>query len=140
MTGVVVCEVVGGVTVSNDEELDEAQERARVAVTGIVLVLDNLLNRAAGIDSERLELDLQDGHAVDQQNDIVAMMAIVSIDAQLADDLEGVLAPVIDVHEGVVERGAIVADEGVAIAKRVGGVEDIGSDDFLQETLEFAVG
>ena len=110
--GVVVGEVVGAVAVADDEELDEAEERARVAVAGVVLVLDDLLHRPAGVDAERLELDLHDGHAVDEQDDVVAVVAVVGVDAELADDLEGVLAPVGDVDQRVVERRAVVAGEG----------------------------
>ena len=42
------------------------------------------------------------GHAVDEQDDVVAVVAVVGVDAELVDDLEGVLAPVLDVDERVV--------------------------------------
>ena len=84
-----------------------------VAVAGVVLVIDDLLHRPAGADAERLELDLDDGHAVDEQDDVVAVVAVVGVDAELVDDLEGVLAPVLDVDEGVVQRRAVVAGEAV---------------------------
>jgi hypothetical protein len=32
------------------------------------------------------------------------VVAVVGVDAELADDLEGVLAPVVDIDERVVER------------------------------------
>jgi hypothetical protein len=67
------------------------------------------------------------------------MMAVIRIDAQLIDHLEGVLAPVLRVDEGVVERRAVIAGEAVALAKRAGGGEDIGRDDFVEEALELAV-
>ena len=140
MPGVVVGEVVGAVAVADDEELDEAQERARVAVAGIVLVIDDLLHRPAGVDAERLELDLDDRHAVDEQDDVVAVVAVVGVDAELVDDLEGVFAPVLDVDERVIERRAVVAGEAVAVAERVGGGEDVGGDDFVQQALELVVG
>ncbi len=140
VAGVVVGEVVGAVAVADDEELHEAEERARVAVAGVVLVFDDLLDGAAGVDAEGLEFDLHDGHAVDEQDDVVAVVAVVGVDAELADDLEGVLAPVVDVDERVVERGAVVAGEAVAVAERVGGGEDVRGDDFVEQTLELAVG
>ena len=128
------------VAVADDEELDEAEQRARVAVAGVVLVLDDLLHRPAGVDAERLQLDLDDGHAVDEQDDVVAVVAVVGVDAELVDDLEGVLAPVLDVDERVVERRAVVAGEAVAVAERVGGGEDVGRDDLVEQPLELAVG
>ena len=138
VAGVVVGEVVGAVAVGDDEELHEAQERARVAVAGIVLVVDDLLDGAARVDAERLQFDLDDRHAVDEQDDVVAVVAVVGVDAELADDLEAVLAPVVDVDQRVVQRRAVVAGEAVAVAERVGGGEDIGRDDLFQQALELA--
>ena len=103
------------VAVADDEELHEAQERARVAVAGVVLVFDDLLHGAAGVDAEGLELDLRGGDAVDEQDDVVAVVAVVGVDAELADDFEGVFAPVVDIDERVVQRRAVVAGEAVAV-------------------------
>lgn len=58
MPRVVVGEVVGGVLVADDEDLHEAEQRAREAVTRVVLVFDNLLDGAARVDAERLQFDL----------------------------------------------------------------------------------
>jgi hypothetical protein len=77
------------------------------------------------------QLDLNGGDAVDQEHDVVAMMAVIRIDAQLINDFEGVLAPVLDVDEGVVQRRAVIANEAVALAKCAGGGEDIGRDDLV---------
>jgi hypothetical protein len=67
-------------------------------------------------------------------------MAVVGVDAELADDLERVLAPVVGVDEGVVQRSAIVAGEAVDAAEGLGGSEDVGGDDLAQQTLELGVG
>ena len=139
VAGVVVGEVPGAVAVADDEELDEAEQRLGVAVAGVVLVVDDLLHRPAGVDAEGLELDLDDGHAVDQEHDVVAVVAVVRVDAELVDDLEGVLAPVLDVDEGVVERRAVVAGEAVDAGECVGG-GDVGCDDLVEQSLELAVG
>ena len=40
--------------VADDEELDEAQERLGISVTGVVLVVDDLLNRPPRADPKRL--------------------------------------------------------------------------------------
>lgn len=48
VAGVVVREVVGAVAIADDEELHEAEQRAGVAVAGIVLVFDDLLHGPAG--------------------------------------------------------------------------------------------
>ncbi len=91
VAGVVVREVVGAVAIADDEELDEAEERLRVAVAGVVLVVDDLLHGPAGADAEGLQLDLHGGDAVDQEKDVVAVVAVVGVDAELVDDLEGFL-------------------------------------------------
>ena len=67
-------------------------------------------------------------------------MAVVGINAELIYDLEGVLAPVLDVDEGVVERRAVVADERFPVAERPGGFVNVWSDDLVEESLELAVG
>ena len=68
------------------------------------------------------------------------MVAVVGVDAELVDDLEGVFAPVLDVDQSEVQRRAVVADEAVALTQRAGGGEDIGADDLLQQAREFAIG
>ena len=139
VAGVVVGEVPGVGAVADDEELHEAEERPGVAVAGVVLVFDDLLHGPAGADAEGLQLDLDDGHAVDEQDDVVAVVAVVGVDAELVDDLEGVLAPVLDVDEGVVQRRAVVAGEASGCGA-CGRREDVGRDDLVEQALELAVG
>ena len=110
----------------------KAEKRLGVAVAGVVLVVDDLLHGPARADAEGFQLDLNDRHAVDQQDDVVAVMAVVGVDAELIDDFEGVLAPVLDVDEGVVQRRAVVAGEAVALAEGAGGGEDIRRDDLVE--------
>ncbi len=140
MPRVVVGEVPRVRAVADDEELHETEECLGVAVSGIVLVLDDLFHRPTGADPKRLELDLDNGDAVDQEHDIVAVMAVVRIDAELIDDLEAVLAPVLDVDEGVVERRAVVADKRFPVPQRTGGFVHVWCDDLIEESLELSVG
>ena len=140
VAGVVVGEVVGAIAIADDEELEETEQGLGVAVAGIVLIRDDLLHGAARHDVECLQLHLHDGHAIDEEDDIVAVMAVVGVDAELADDLEAVFAPVLDVDEGVVQRRAILAGEAVALAQDAGGGEDIRGDDFLKQAGELAIG
>ena len=137
---VVVGEVEGVGAVADDEQLHEAQQRAGVAVAGVGLVVDDLLHRPAGAEPQRLELDLHGGHAVDEQHHVVAVVAVVGVDLQLADHLEGVLAPVLDVHQRVVERRAVVAGEAAELPQAGRGGEDVGGDDLQQQPLELGVG
>ena len=138
VAGVVVGEVISAVAIAGDEELDEAEERPGVTVAGVVLVIDNLFHGPARVDAESLQLDLHDRHAVDEENDVVSVVAVVRVDAQLIDDLEGVFAPVLDVDQGVIERCAVVAGEAVALAQSAGGGEDVRGDDFFKEARKFA--
>ena len=68
------------------------------------------------------------------------MVAVVRVDAELVDDLKGVFAPVTDIHQGVVQGGAVVSGEGVDFPERLGGGENIGGDDFVQQAREFGIG
>ena len=137
---VVVGEVPRVRAVADDEELDEAEKRLGKSVTGVVLVVDDLLHRPPRADPKRLELDLNDGDAVDQEHDVVAVMAVVRIDAELIDDLEVVLAPVLDVDQDVVERRAVGADERFPVPEGACGFVHVGCDDLIEESLELAVG
>ena len=140
VAGVVVGEIVSAVAIADDEELEEAEERLGVAVAGVVLVIDDLLHGPARVDAESLQLDLHAGHAIDQKEDVVAVVAVVRVDAKLVDDLEGVFAPVLDVDQGVVQWRAVVAGEGVDLAESLGGGEDIGRDDLFEQAGELGVG
>jgi len=63
---------------------------------------------------------LYDRHPIDEQNDIVTVMTVVGINTKLVDDFVGVLAPVLEVDQGVVERCAVIAGEAVAVTKGSG--------------------
>ena len=60
----------------------EEEERARVAVAGIVLILHDLLDRPARIDAECLQLDLNNRHTVDEQENIVPVVAVIGVNAR----------------------------------------------------------
>ena len=132
MSGVVVGEVVGAVAIADDEELHEAQECLRVAIARIVLVFDDLLHGAAWADAKGLQLYLHAGHAIDEDEHIVAVVAVVCVDAELVDDLEVVFAPVLEIDQGVVQRRTVVAGEGINAAQGLGGGEDIVRDNFIE--------
>ena len=80
VAGVVVREVVRTVAIAHDEELHEAEQRLGVAVAGVVLVLDDLLHRPAGVYAQGLQLNLRTRHTVDEQQHIVPMVAVVGVD------------------------------------------------------------
>ena len=67
-------------------------------------------------------------------------MAVVGVDAELVDDFKRVFAPVLDIDQGVVQRRAIFAVEALRSRAGLGGSEDIGSDDFVQQAGEFGFG
>ena len=67
------------------------------------------------------------------------MVTVVGVDAKLVDDLKGVLAPVGDVDQRVIERGAVVAGKAVPVAERMSGGEDVVGDDLTEQALEFAI-
>lgn len=55
------------------------------------------------------------------------------------DHLEVVFAPLFDVNQGEVEWGAVISDERVDGTEGLGGSEDVGGDDFVEEAVEFGV-
>lgn len=140
MAGVVVGKVVGLVAVADHEDLNEAKQCAGVAVAGIVLVFDDLFHRTAGIDAEGLQLDLDSRNPVDEEDDVVSMMAVISVDFELVDDLEMVLAPVLEVDQGVVKGGAVLAGERVDVSQGLGGGEDVAGRDLFEKAAELGIG
>ena len=136
---VVVGEIPGVAAVADDEKLQKAQQRLGVTVAWVVFVVNDLLHGAARVDGERFELHLHAGHAVDQNQHVIAVVAVVSVDAQLVDHLKGVFAPVFDVDQGVVERCAVVTRKCVDAAQVAGACENVGCDDVFQQPFEFAI-
>ena len=136
---IVVGEVIGLCLVGDDEELDEAKQCLGITVSGVFFVVDDLLHGSARADTESLEFNLDGRNAVDQEHHIVALETVVSVDAELIDDLESVLAPVLNIDEGVVEWGAVVAGEAIALAEQGRGGEDVRSNDLIEEALELAI-
>ena len=67
------------------------------------------------------------------------MVAVVRVDTELVDHLEGILAPVLDVDEREVQRRAIVASKAVTLAKCSGSGEDIGCNDLVHESIKFSI-
>ncbi len=140
VVGVVVGEVPGAVAVADDKQLHKAEQCLGVAVAGVVLVLDNLLHGPARVHAQGFELDLHTGHTVDEQDDVVAVVAVVGVDAQLVDDLVVVFAPVLEVHQRVVQRRAVVAGKGIDAAQGLGRGVNVGGDDFIQQPGELGIG
>lgn len=137
---VVVGEVPGVGAVADDEELQKAEQGFGVAVAGVVFVLDDLLHGAARADGESFQLDLNHRHTVDEEQDVVAVMAVVGVDAELVDDLEAVFAPLPDVDQSVEEWCAVVALEAVAFAQMTRGGENVRSDDLIEQPGKLGVG
>jgi hypothetical protein len=67
------------------------------------------------------------------------MVAVVGVDAQLVDHLEVVLAPVLDIDQGVIQWCTIVTEEGVALAQVPGGGEDVRGKDLIQQSGKFRI-
>lgn len=49
-------------------------------------------------------------------------------------------APVFDIHQGVGQRGAIVAGEVILLADDAGSSEDVRGNEFVEQALKFAFG
>jgi hypothetical protein len=68
------------------------------------------------------------------------VVAVIGVDPQLIDNLKAVFAPVFDVDECVVQRGAIIAFDGIAITQGLSGAENIRRNNFIQQPLKFGFG
>ncbi len=139
MTTVVVGEVASFAAVADDEELQKTEQGLGVAVAGVVLVLDDLLDGAARADVQGLQLDLDDRHAIEQEDHVITVVAVFGVDPKLVNHLEGVLAPVLDVDQGVVERCPIIALEAVAFPEHPGSGIHVRGHDGVQQAMELRI-
>jgi hypothetical protein len=67
------------------------------------------------------------------------VVAVVGVDAELVDDLEVVLAPVLEVDEAVIQRRAVVTGEGIDAAQGLGSGEDIRCNDLIEQAGELGI-
>jgi hypothetical protein len=137
---IVVGEIPGIHLIADDEELDKGQEGVAVPVAGLSLVVDDLLHGPARTDGEGLEFDLYHRHAIDEQDDIVAVVAGMGIDAQLIDHFVVILAPIANIDQHIVEGGTIVALEGVQRTQALGGNKNIGTGNLVEQAGKLAIG
>lgn len=67
------------------------------------------------------------------------MVAVLRIDSELIDHLKVILTPILQVDQRIIQRRAVVACEGVEIAKDLGGGEDVRLDDLVEQPGKLAV-
>src|SRR5690554_189733 len=107
----VIGEIARIVTITDDKQLHEAQQSIGIAVASIVFILNDLFHRPAWADLERLKLNLYQRQTIDQQNDVVPMVAVIRVDTQLVNHFKVVLAPFTDVNEGIFQRRTVFTGE-----------------------------
>ena len=137
--GVVIGKVVRVVAIAHNEELDEAEERSRISIARIVLVVNDLLHCFAWLDAEGLELDLDARHAIDEDEHVVSVVTVVRAHAELVHNLKRVLAPVLNVDQRVVQRRAVIARKGIDLTQSFGGRVDVRGDDVIEQPGKLTV-
>ena len=140
MAIVIVGKVPCLAAVTDNEYLDEAKQRSGIAVSGITLVLHNLFHGSAGADSQIFQLYLHHRNAVEQQNDIIAVMTGGGIDAKLIDDFKAVFAPVARIHQRKGKRRSVIPLKRMKFAKRTGRLVHVTADDHIHEAGKLGVG
>ena len=61
-----------------------------------------MFRRPPGADAQAFQLNLHAGNPVEQQQHVIAVMAVIRVDPQLVHHLKAVLAPVFDGDQGVI--------------------------------------
>lgn len=108
--------VLGAGTVGDDEDLHVAEESvAGASVEGVALVAVDLVEGLAQFFATSLEFDVDEGQAVDEDGDVVAVGARARVDGVLADHLHLVAVNVGLVDEADVLGGVIVAGEDLHV-------------------------
>ena len=67
------------------------------------------------------------------------MVAVVGVNTQLVNDLEGVFAPVFDIDQGVVQGGAIFALQVALLAQGLRSGEHVSGDYVIAQMGEFGI-
>ena len=86
------------------------------------------------------QFDLDNRDAIDQQQHIVAMVAVIGIYPKLTHHFVIVLAPILDVDQREIERRPVVASETVALAQDFGGGVDIRTHNAIHQSGELPIG
>ena len=108
--------VLGVGTVGDDEDLHVAEESvAGARVEGVALVAVDLVEGLAQFFTAPLKFDVDQGQAVDEDGDVVAVGARARVDGVLADHLHLVAVNVGLVDEADVLGGAVVAGEDLHV-------------------------
>ena len=108
--------VLGVCAVGDDEDLHVAEESvAGARVEGVALVAVDLVEGLAQFFTAPLEFDVDQGQAVDEDGDVVAVGARARVDGVLADHLHLVAVNVGLVDEADVLGGAVVAGEDLHV-------------------------
>src|SRR5947209_1748059 len=115
MPGIVIGEIPRIRAIANNEQLNKTKQRLPVAISGIALVIHDLLHGTSRANSERFEFNLYGRHSVNKEDHVITVVTIISIYSQLIDDFKTVLAPIPDVHQGKVEWCAVVALKSIAL-------------------------
>jgi hypothetical protein len=115
-------------------------DTARVAVPRFLLVVDDLLHGDARLDSQGFELDLYEGQAVYENDQVVALARVLCVDAELVHHFVAVLAPVLEVDQGVLEGRPVLSLEIVDLPQALGRGEDVAFNNAGEEPLELGVG
>ena len=68
------------------------------------------------------------------------MVAVISVNSQLVDNFKLVFAPIFEIDQHIVQRGAIFAFNVAIFAQGFGGLKGVGVNDRIAQAGKFAVG
>ena len=101
MLFLIIGKIVRTILVTHDKKLHKTQQRIGVTIARVVFVIHNLLHSHTRTDFMRLEFDLNDRYAVDKQNHIVTVVAVIGINTKLIDNFILVFAPIFEIDKRV---------------------------------------
>lgn len=110
---VVIGKVVGVSAITHNKQLYKAEQGIGEAVAGVAFIAHDLLHGSARTHFQTLEFNLHNGNAVHEQNHIITVVAVLGVDAELIDDFKIILAPVLDVDQGIMQRSSVLTGKGV---------------------------
>ena len=77
----IVGKVIGIGSVAHDKQLHIAKQRVAVTITGFIFIINDLLHSLTGRDAYVFQFNLHNRQPIDQQNNVIPLMAVFCIDA-----------------------------------------------------------
>jgi len=130
----IIGKIIGFIAVANNKQLHKTHQGIAISVSRIIFIIHDLLHCLSWGNVNFFQLNLHHRQSINQQNNIIPMIAILGIDAQLIDNFIIVFAPIFYVYKGIMQWRPIFTLKVIPFTKHLRCCKHIRIDDFLSQT------